>query len=342
MDSSPVVLLTGASGLVGRGLLRRLRGRVLAVTHRTPVAGPGVTPVRGDVTRPRFGLDEAAWRALAGRVDVVVHAAAVTGFTGRGDELARTNVDGTRHALELAAAADAPLCHVSTAFVHARTDTARGRAAVRYAASKRAGDELVRASGLPHTIVRPSVVIGDAGTGEATAFQGVHHVAEAIVRGQVPIIPFDPDWWLDTVPRDVVADGIATLVEQGNRGGEVWLTSGSRALTLRAAVDTLVETAARLGRPVPPPRFVPPELFDRLIAPVFLDALPEEMARTVTRLLDVFSAYLSAGEPMPSSLPALAARGARPLPDPRTALATSLAYWLRTTGLAGGDAEEAA
>ena len=57
------VLLTGASGVVGSALLRRLRDfDVVCLVHRSPVSGPHVTPnvstVAGDIARPMFGLAE--------------------------------------------------------------------------------------------------------------------------------------------------------------------------------------------------------------------------------------------------------------------------------------------
>ncbi|HEY1325073.1 MAG TPA: hypothetical protein VGF32_32770, partial [Streptosporangiaceae bacterium] len=44
------VLLTGGSGVVGRALLRRLGDcDVVCLTHRSPVSGPNVTAVPGDI-----------------------------------------------------------------------------------------------------------------------------------------------------------------------------------------------------------------------------------------------------------------------------------------------------
>src|ERR1700760_3501657 len=51
------VLLTGASGVVGRALLRRLRDLdVVCLVHRSLVSGPNVTTVAGDIAKPMFGL----------------------------------------------------------------------------------------------------------------------------------------------------------------------------------------------------------------------------------------------------------------------------------------------
>ena len=62
------VLLTGASGVVGRAVLRRLRGLdVVCLVHRSPVCGPNVTAVRGDIAEPMLGLAEEVYLDLAAR-----------------------------------------------------------------------------------------------------------------------------------------------------------------------------------------------------------------------------------------------------------------------------------
>src|SRR5690348_18349130 len=92
------VLLTGASGVVGRALLPRLRDfDVVCLVHRSPVCGPNVTTVPGDTARPRFGLAERAYAELAAKVDAVIHCAAVTDFNRAGDSLETRNVTGTEH-----------------------------------------------------------------------------------------------------------------------------------------------------------------------------------------------------------------------------------------------------
>ncbi|MEA2687331.1 MAG: hypothetical protein QOE93_2526 [Actinomycetota bacterium] len=321
----PVVLLTGASGVVGQALLPRIRDmHVVCLVHRTAV--PGTTSLRGDLTQPHLGLSQADYSWLARRADVVIHAGAVTDFNRSDGSLEATNIGGTEQVVTLAEAADARLYHVSTAFLHARADGERGRTAARYAASKRAGEDIVRAATVPHVILRPSVVIGDSRTGWVSGFQGLYLVAAAILGGFVPLIPFDSTWPIDFVPSDVVADAIATAVEDELTSGELWVTTGERALTLDQAVAHVVEFGRQIGIEVDAPRFVPPEMFDRLIGPVFLDALPRRVRLTVLRLLELFTVYLARQDAMPSSLD-----GAT-FPDPGQALLTSLGYWAAATG----------
>jgi nucleoside-diphosphate-sugar epimerase len=221
---------------------------------------------------------------------------------------------------------------VSTAFVDTMSDGERGRTAAGYAASKSQSEELVRGAGVPHVIFRPSVVIGAADTGEIAAFQGLHHVAAGIFAGVVPLIPFDPSWPIDFLPCDVVADAIACVVDNGVTGGEFWITAGEQALRLDEGVGICVDLARELGVAVDRPRFVPPETFDRLIGPVFLEALPERVRRSVTHIMEFFTTYLRSGETKPSSLAALTALGMRPLPDQRESLRSSLRYWAQRKG----------
>ena len=337
------VLLTGASGVVGRALLQRMCDLdVVCLVHRSPVCGPNVTTVRGDVAEPMLGLDGQAYVDLAARVDAVIHCAAVTDFNRTDGSLEATNIAGTEQVAAFAAAANAVLYHVSTAFVHTTVDGDRGRTAIGYASSKSAAEQVVRFSGVPYVIFRPSVVIGDSVTGEIAAFQGLHQVVAGLFAGIVPMIPFDPGWPIDFVPVDVVADAIACVVENRVSEGEFWISAGDKALSLDEGVAVVVEFARSLGVSIDMPRFVPPEMFDRLIGPVFLDALPAMIRRNVLRMLEFFTTYLRSGQTKPSSLDQLVALGARLLPDQRESLRNSLQYWAARNGYGQAETERAA
>ena len=158
----------------------------------------------------------------------------------------------------------------------------------------------------------------------------------------VPMIPFDPGWPIDFIPADIVADTIACLVENRVRGGEFWISAGDKALRLDESVALAVELARGLGRHIDMPRFVPPDMFDRLIRPVFLDALPARIRRNVLRMLEFFTTYLQSGQVKPSSLDQLVALGARPLPDQRESLRNSLRYWAARNGYGQAETGRAA
>src|SRR5215831_15620574 len=337
------VLLTGGSSVVERALLQRLDGLdVVCLVHRSPVSGANVTTVPGDIAQPMLGLARQDYVKLAAEVDAVIHCAAITDFNRSDGSLEATNVAGTGNVAAFATAANAVLYHVSTAFVHTTADGDRGRTAVGYASSKSAAEQVVRSSCIPHVILRPSVVIGDSVTGEIAAFQGLHRVVAGMFAGTVPMIPFDPAWPIDFVPADVVADAIACVVENRVSEGEFWISAGDQALRLDEGVAVVVEFAGTLGVSIDTPRFVPPDMFDRLIGPVFLDALPARIRRNVVRMLEFFTTYLQSGETKPSSLDQLVSLGMRPLPDQRESLRSTVKYWAAQKGYLEPQTEQAA
>lgn len=111
--SVPGIIITGASGFVGRHLVQALREdcRVFAIARRSQRRSgvpphPNVSWFQADVgERPQVGP---VFRQIAeeGGAETVVHLASHYDFTGAEDpEYWRTNVIGLRHVLESAAAA---------------------------------------------------------------------------------------------------------------------------------------------------------------------------------------------------------------------------------------------
>jgi nucleoside-diphosphate-sugar epimerase len=303
---SGAVLVTGATGVVGTALLPRLAGReVLCLQHRATVDRPGVEVVAGDITRPRLGLGDAAYAALVERVDVVVHSAAITDFTEPREAVFAVNVEGTANALALAADAGARHLQVSTAFVTVHNETESGWVSARhYLDSKRAGEELVRASGVDAHIVRPSVVIGDSTTGATAHFQGYHQMTRSVFREGLPIFVADEDTRVDVVPSDLVADVLASAVAEPPPGPETWVTAGEDAWLVKDVLDVLVDVAAQAGRPVAPPRLVSTDMYERLVKPVFLEELPQRLRKRFEKV-QALAPTIMVPHALPSSLAVL-------------------------------------
>jgi nucleoside-diphosphate-sugar epimerase len=304
------ILLTGASGVVGSALLEEMRGvPVTCLVHRRRSWSPNVIEVHGDLRHPRLGLGERGFKNLAARVGAVVHCAAVTGFSADAAATTAMNVRGTQHVLELAAAAGAPLYHVSTAFVARSVPQPETGAGSRsdasgpeiYLASKRAAEDLVRRSGIDAVIVRPSIVTGHSETGWTRSFQGFNLITGAVMTGGLPLAPVDPAARIDCVPQDLLARSILSLLRGGVVRGEYWITGGEQAVTASEAMDLCLEVARERGREVPAPRLVPPDMVDRLLRPVFLEQLPASMRWRFEAMLDMVD-LIATDEPFPSSL----------------------------------------
>jgi thioester reductase-like protein len=305
----PVLLLTGAAGVLGQALIQELvtDHDIICLRRRSSADDPRVTEIAGDLTVDGLGLPDADLDRLTRRIDVVLHAAAATSWSLAPKEIISTNVTGTERMLRLAERAQAPLYYVSTAFTERpvlRGEDSRFVGPKAYVDSKIAAEQLVRDSGQPTAIVRPSIVIGDSTDGRISAFQGIHKAIRAVVRGIAPMIPAHPSALVDVVPQDVVAQATAALIRRRETGGEHWLTAGPDALTVQEMLDVCLTVARRAGTDPARPRLVPTETVDRLLLPLMTDVIPASMRRRFDDLITLMLLFQSTTA-LPTSLPAL-------------------------------------
>lgn len=332
--SKRTIFLTGATGVIGRALLEKLEGySLLCLVRQTPLAHPGVTTIEGDIALPRFGWSSEQWAAIASQIDCVVHAAAITDFHRPADTVMQTNVDALETIFELATAANVPLYHFSTAFVRPPASLGNGDE-LAYAVSKREGERVVRESGIPHVILRPSIVIGDSVTGEIARFQGFHSVLGGILNGLLPVVPASPSAIIDCIPQDVVARTVKALLDAEITSGEYWITAGERALTVARIAAMLERFVTGIGGSFARPRIVSPDIVERLLLPVFFPALPLTLQKRFEHLLKI-STYLFIDEHFPTSLPELESQfDLPPFPDLDDAVMRGLAQWASVSGFA--------
>src|SRR5215469_14637467 len=128
MGKAETLLLTGATGFVGRELLWRLarrpgdrvvclvRGKddadsAAKLAHILDIARPEplnadeklrVRVIRGDITQDRLGLSAAQYDELASVATRIIHDAATVDWAAPLETTRRINVEGTRRVLELA------------------------------------------------------------------------------------------------------------------------------------------------------------------------------------------------------------------------------------------------
>jgi len=290
------ILLTGATGFVGMELLARYLERgerdiVTLVRADSPDSaqarvdgvlenlfgadGPDyrsrVHAVAADVTAPDLGLSEADRIGVAERVTKIIHSAASVSFSLPLGEARAINTEGTRRMLDLADLARARgglecYAHVSTAFVSgnhpgsfAECDRDVGQQFHNsYERSKFEAEELIRSrEGLPYTIMRPSIVVGDRNNGWTSAFNVLYWPLRAFARGLFTAVPAIPSAPVDVVSIDYVADAAYELCETSCGNGATYhLTAGEHAST----IAELAGLASRYFRR-PVPRVVPPAEF---------------------------------------------------------------------------------
>ena len=151
------MIVTGAAGLVGQNLVLMLRelgyGEIVAIDKHAA----NLEVLRGLAPQARIVVADLAepgeWQALfdADAVVVVLHAQ----ITGKhADLFVRNNIVATERLLEaLRSRGVAFVVHVSSSVVNSVADDD-------YTRTKRAQEELVAGSGVPHCILRPTLMFG--------------------------------------------------------------------------------------------------------------------------------------------------------------------------------------
>ncbi len=265
MDS-PRILVTGATGMIGSALVRRLvaSGERVAIYRRSSSSTDLLGEVSGQVDHRLGDMTdiESIHKAFAG-IDVVFHVAGHIGFGGRGteDRLRKVNVEGTAHIVNagLEHGIDRLVATSSMAafgkpkdpdeLIDEQTDGRPADGISAYALSKYGGELEVQrgiAEGLDAVIVNPALVFGEGRSGENT-----WRLVEAVRDGRLPGYPPGGTNVVDVL--DVVEGHIQAL-HLGKCGERYFL--GSENLSWREIMTTL---AHALG--VSPPRFrIPPFL----------------------------------------------------------------------------------
>ncbi len=293
------VLLTGATGFVGMELLARYLERtdreiVTLIRARDDAAARErlgdvlsnlfgwrarsyagrVRAVAAELTAPRLGIGERRYAEIARKTSTIVHSAASVSFALPLEEARAINVEGTRRMLELADSARASggldrYAHVSTAYVagtheghFAECDLDLGQQFRNsYEQSKFEAERLIRSHpGLPFTILRPSIVVGDQRSGWTAAFNVLYWPLRAFARGLFTAVPAIASAPVDVVSIDYVADAIYELCESPGGIGETYhLTAGASAST----IQEIAGAASRYFRR-PVPKVVSPREFAAL------------------------------------------------------------------------------
>ncbi len=228
------VLLTGATGLLGRRLVHNLKsldpGREIVALVRRPeqamaLAHTGVRAVIGDVAQHRLGMTDGDYQQIASSVTEVIHAAADVRFDASLEESKAVNFGGVRNVLTLALDCRKlrKFAHVSTVYVNgyrqgvfAEEPTPRGQRFVNhYQQCKFEAEGLVLDAmrQIPAAIYRLSLVIADSPDGRVSQFNYFHHLLRLLPGSRLPMIPGDPQVVVDLITNDWAAAALAHLVD---------------------------------------------------------------------------------------------------------------------------------
>lgn len=290
------VVVTGASGFIGRFLVRELlrEGHEVLALLRRPEAQ------RAQLERwlQGYGVDAARLAARAYElrepvplsaeeaegVAAVYHCAAVFAFGQTRAALWPTNVGAALAWVDWAAAQVQPprLVHVSgymlplttLAMLAERGVDAEATAPAWEAVAREFGayemskaeahlrvQARARALGVALTVVHPATIVADSERGEAELVSGFGQVAADVAAGRFALMPGGPGHWLPLVSMDVVAGFMARLLRLPAVAGEEFLLLDPAGPELPALLGQMSRAAGRR-----PPRFsLPPQWLQGLL-----------------------------------------------------------------------------
>lgn len=237
-----LALITGGAGVVGKALCRELKARRVCVrvltlpgdTLADSLLAEGVEVFRGDVT------DYNSIRPAFEGVDIVYHLAAILLSTKQG-EFQRINAGGTRNVVEACKSASVKrLLYVSSISVTYPVLTPYGK-------SKAEGEALVKASGIPWTIVRPTLVIGNGGGVEFNMYK------DYVCRFPLYFLPGGGKALKRPVSSEDLVKGIATSALSPDTVGKTYALAGEKVMTMAQMAQHILKAAKKRHLMIPLP-----------------------------------------------------------------------------------------
>jgi uncharacterized protein YbjT (DUF2867 family) len=242
------VLVTGASGFVGRHILDALvkaghpvRGLVRQVPVRKNRV-EGVEYVRGVDVADAVTLTPEMFRG----VDAVIHLVGIIQENRRkGQTFERVHVEGTRNVV-----AEAQRAGFDGRLVYMSAIGSKGDAPAEYSRTKYQAERIVMGSNLPYTIFRPSLVLGPDG-------EFIAQMQDLILHGGLPfaapfpVIPvpgggfnlFQPIW------VDDLAACVVKSLGMGETIGQTYEVGGATQVSFNELIRGIAKS---LGKPKKP------------------------------------------------------------------------------------------
>src|SRR5436305_4735005 len=245
--------VTGATGFIGRNLVQRLlkregtvyalvragsRGRLEELRTSFGPDGARVVPIAGDLAVPGLGVSEEDLLTLRGEVDHFFHLAAIYDMPAGAAAQEIANVEGTRHAVELAGAIEAGCFHQISSIAVAGLykgewredmfDEAEQLDTHPYFRTKHESERVVREEcARPWRVYRPGIVVGDSRTGEIDKVDGPYYGFKLIqklrdaVPSWVPMVGIEGGR-INVVPVDFVVAAIDHLAHLDGLDGRAF------------------------------------------------------------------------------------------------------------------------
>ena len=297
--------ITGATGFIGRRLVRKLLERDGSVIffliresekdlleHLHEFWGcdsSRAIPVVGDLTQPLLGVAAVDCKKLGKKTMHFFHLAAIYDLKADAASQLRVNVDGTRNAVQFAEAIGARHFHLFSSIASAGLyeglfredmfDEAEGLDHP-YFRTKHDSEGIVRREcGIPWRIYRPALVVGDSRTGEMDKIDGPYYFFKLIQRLRKML----PSWMptigieggrINVVPVDFVVNAVDHIAHLKGEDGKCFHLVDPTPMR----VGDLLNTFARAAHA--------PEMSMRINAALF-SFIPRQMRKGLMALTPV-------------------------------------------------------
>jgi short-subunit dehydrogenase len=265
--------VTGATGFIGRHLVERLlqregtiyalvragsRGRLEELRTSWGADGARVVPIAGDLTQAGLAVSEEDLVAMRGEIDHFFHLAAIYDITADAEAQEIANVEGTRHALELAGTVEAGCFHQVSSIAAAGLyrgewredmfDEAQRLDNNPYFRTKHESERLVREYARPWRVYRPGIVVGDSRTGEIDKIDGPYYFFKALQRARRVL----PSWLptvgieggeINIVPVDYVAAAMDHIAHEPGLDGRAFHLTDPNPRTAGEVINLFARAA---------------------------------------------------------------------------------------------------
>ena len=265
--------VTGGTGFLGRYLIGNLlkrKGTIHVLVRKDSLKkfdalakkmgwdSKRVLPVTGDMTAPKCGLTAAQIRNLTGKVQHFFHLAAIYDLTASAESQRAANIDGTQHALDLAAALKVGCFHHTSSIAAAglypgvfREDMFEEAEGLDdpYLRTKHDSEGLVRAEKrIKWRIYRPGMVVGHSQTGEMDKIDGPYYFFTFLKKLREMLPPWMPTLGIEggrinVVPVDFVVDAMDHIAHKPKLDGHCFHLTDPEPMR----VGEVLNTFARAG-----------------------------------------------------------------------------------------------
>lgn len=236
--------------------------------------------VRGDVAKPKLGMEKGDYQDLTDNITHIIHAAASTRFDLPIEEARKINVTGTKNVALLAKNCSRirQFGFLSTAYISGkRTGDIKEKELEHtagfvntYEQSKYEAEILLKdfSNDFPISIYRLSTVFGDSKTGKVSHFIAPHQAVRMMYLGLASMLPGTPDYSVDLISSDYTADAVFNLYWKNFKPNQTFhITHGNRSFTLKEIIDESYKQLAVVDpewslRNYPKPAIVSGDVFD--------------------------------------------------------------------------------